>query len=321
MTLPEFSDQFDVLYNNITSNQAPGLNEYEKSVFLTKAQNEIVKNYFSANSKGNTLGQGFDDSAKRQADFSSLMKTVSCEQVVPIDSVDFTLYTFQCTEDNSTRTIVKKGTQDLIYYIDNNVITPFEASENTYTISDGKYSDNIVRGFPYSNGTLYVTEEDISLDNGKINRNSHLYVLPNDVFIPINESICTRALRDLQVVPLRYDEYMCKMAKPFKYPPKYQAWRLLNSGYGSLKFAEIITNTWDTVANYVIRYVRKPRPIILNNLGTLTIDGFNGPCDCELDEMMHEDILQRAVELAKVAWTAQGNENTQLVMQAGQRSE
>ena len=38
MTLAEFSDQFDVLYNNITSNQAPGLNEYEKSVVLTKAE-------------------------------------------------------------------------------------------------------------------------------------------------------------------------------------------------------------------------------------------------------------------------------------------
>jgi hypothetical protein len=37
MTTSEFSNQFDVLYNNITSNQAPGLDEYEKSVFLTKA--------------------------------------------------------------------------------------------------------------------------------------------------------------------------------------------------------------------------------------------------------------------------------------------
>lgn len=56
MTITEFSDQFDVLYNNITSNQAPGLNEYEKSLFLTKAEKEIVKNYFTANSKGNTIG-------------------------------------------------------------------------------------------------------------------------------------------------------------------------------------------------------------------------------------------------------------------------
>ena len=37
MTTQEFSLEFDILYNNITSNQAPGLTEYEKSVFLTKA--------------------------------------------------------------------------------------------------------------------------------------------------------------------------------------------------------------------------------------------------------------------------------------------
>ena len=37
MNHTEFSNEFDVLYNNIMSNAAPGLNEYEKSVFLTKA--------------------------------------------------------------------------------------------------------------------------------------------------------------------------------------------------------------------------------------------------------------------------------------------
>ena len=47
MTNSEFSNEFDILYNNIMSNQAPGLDEYEKSVFLTKAQDEIVKSYFS----------------------------------------------------------------------------------------------------------------------------------------------------------------------------------------------------------------------------------------------------------------------------------
>ena len=75
MTIIEFSNQFDILYNNITSNQAPGLNEYEKSVFLTKAQDEIVKNYFEASSLGNTVKKGFDDTILRQMDFSSLMTT------------------------------------------------------------------------------------------------------------------------------------------------------------------------------------------------------------------------------------------------------
>ena len=36
MTITEFSTEFDILYNNISSNMAPGLNEYEKSVFLYK---------------------------------------------------------------------------------------------------------------------------------------------------------------------------------------------------------------------------------------------------------------------------------------------
>ena len=42
MTTQEFSLEFDLLYNNISSNQAPGLTEYEKSTFLTQAQEEIV---------------------------------------------------------------------------------------------------------------------------------------------------------------------------------------------------------------------------------------------------------------------------------------
>ena len=68
----EFSNQFDVLWNNINSNQAPGLNEYEKSVFLTKAQDEVLKNYF--NPKSNPKQEGYDQTIKRQADFSGLMR-------------------------------------------------------------------------------------------------------------------------------------------------------------------------------------------------------------------------------------------------------
>ena len=35
MTTQEFDTEFDVLYNNITSNQAPGLNAYEKRLLYT----------------------------------------------------------------------------------------------------------------------------------------------------------------------------------------------------------------------------------------------------------------------------------------------
>ena len=38
MTTQEFSTEFDILYNNISANTAaPGVNEYEKSLFLNQA--------------------------------------------------------------------------------------------------------------------------------------------------------------------------------------------------------------------------------------------------------------------------------------------
>ena len=72
MTVAEFSNEFDLLYN-LMSNTAPAIDEYEKSVFLTNAQEEIVKNYFNA--QGNKYKEGFDDSIKRHSDFSSLVST------------------------------------------------------------------------------------------------------------------------------------------------------------------------------------------------------------------------------------------------------
>lgn len=79
MNVQEFSTEFDVLYNNITSNQAPGLNEYEKSVFLTKAQSQLINEYFNQRTDG--VWGGFDGSQRRQYDFSSLIKVASLVNV------------------------------------------------------------------------------------------------------------------------------------------------------------------------------------------------------------------------------------------------
>lgn len=59
MTTQEFSIEFDILYNNLASNAAPPLNEYEKSVFLTKAQSDIVIELYSGR---NNLGLAFESS-------------------------------------------------------------------------------------------------------------------------------------------------------------------------------------------------------------------------------------------------------------------
>lgn len=367
MTGQEFSDQFDVLYNNITSNQAPGLNEYEKSVFLTKAQEEIVKNYFSA--KANPKGDGFDDSPKRQADFSTLIKT--------------------------------------------------ETKSLTTTDSFDQRAKNLT--------------------------------MPSDLFIALNEQLMD-GTTPITVVPISYEEYTRLMAKPYKFPPKYQAWRLITnksttstpsqtingiieysldsySGYNGKKIGftntltlpvnlvvkkrvvgdpdgnyviEDVDNTrkvtliipstpgmtltayklsvidetpsitsilkdlqWpdeDTAVDYYnlptvicnitapaqvttepstiqapvaeiigrfssvspvyrIRYIKRPNPIILVNLSgiqnSLTIQGQSTAMTSELSEELHEEILQRAVELAKIAWEGTPTSS----VQAGQRSE
>ena len=257
----EWLERFDVLYNNITSNQAPGLNVHEICVFLTKGQDEIVKDYF--NPKDNKYGEGFDGNQKRQIDFSMITK----------------------------------------------VDTKNSFSSSIY---DGR-------------------------------TNSQSVLLPSDIMMIVNERVTVSRGTDtgvnLVVKPLQFDEYDRLMSKPFKRPLRDQAWRLIINDTANR--ADLVVGPGDAITGYTIRYVKKPRPIIEGDLDGLTIDGYQygtyAPVDadpqtnpptgpnytsgCELDPILHEEILQRAVELAKVAWTATGNDNAQQVIAAGQRSE
>ena len=80
---------------------------------------------------------------------------------------------------------------------------------------------------------------------------------------------------------------------------------------------EIISAT--PITKYLMRYVRKVTPIIVGDLSqwNLTIDSLSTVTECELDEELHEEILQRAVEIAKNAYTGDLASTVQL----GQRSE
>lgn len=239
MTTQEFSAQFDVLYDNISSGQAPGLTEYEKSIFLTKAQDEIIKNYF--NPKGNKYQEGFDGSPKRQVDFSMLMRVV-------------------------------------------------EATSTTSTVS------------------LHDAT------------NSAFYNIPDDIFIFVNEFVqVTRGNNTVKLttIPLSFDEYSKLMSKPFKRPLKNQAWRLMINVASSKEVVQIIPGPSDTISKYIIRYVKKPSPIVLEKLDDLTIEGQSTVKECELDPILHQEILQRAVELAKAAYAG----DLQSAVELGNRSE
>lgn len=244
MTTQEFSNEFDVLYNNIMSNQAPGLDEYEKSVFLTKAQLEILKNYF--NPKGNKYGQGFDENAKRQIDFSTLI------------------------------TVAKPSI--------------------------------------YSPDREYI----------KFDERSKLYKMPQDILLMLNETginTVDGTKRLISIIPMNYEEYARLMSKPWKQPLKNQGWRLFQSTGGVDFISEVVIKHNSSLDNYKIRYVKRPKPIILANLAdeysNVSIEGINTITECELDPILHPEILQRAVELAKSAYTGDLKSSVEL----GQRSE
>ena len=73
MTIQEFSSEFDILYNNIMSNAAPGLDEYEKSVFLTQAQEQLVVEIYD----GRYSGESFENTEESRRYLSNIIKDVT----------------------------------------------------------------------------------------------------------------------------------------------------------------------------------------------------------------------------------------------------
>jgi len=246
-----------ILYNSIATNAAPGIDSYEKSVFLTKAQNELITNYF--NPKGNKYQEGFDQNQKRQIDFLDLVQ-------------------------------VKK---------------------------------------------LTVSSNPVILETIKLDNRSRLFSIPDDILFIINENINGSIVstdrgsgrvnsinKILNVIPISFQDYSNFMSEPYKLPYKNQGWRLINNS-GPTNVFEIITDPNLTITSYILRYIKKPNPIILVDLSTefagegLSIEGQTIAQTCELDVSIHQEILQRAVELAKGAY--EGNINS--IIELGKRSE
>ena len=227
MNYTEMLEKFDVLYNNITSSQAPGLDTYEKCVFWNKGQLEVLKNHL--NPKGNKYGEGFDFSSKRQIEFSSLIGKI--QLTASSTAPDFCI--------NATRFDIPSGTDPMLCIL--NEYAEYSEGNNAYRLV----------GVPISNV-----------------------------------------------------EYDTLMSRPFKYPPKAQAWRMIINGH-----FEVITafGTTQSLA-YHVRYVKMPKELS----ETQTV--------IEIPEVLHDEVLQRAVELAKAAYV--GDMNQQQVIQAlGERSE
>lgn len=342
MTNQEFSDQFDVFYNNITSNQAPGLDEYEKSVFLTRAQDEIIKAYFTPGT--NKLGAGFDDTERRQIDFSMLINVVSyTANYKSISSLSSATYVdFIDTSDSS----LKQGTYISNRVLKNQTLTILpqivtvttSGNPSVVTASEGTTKISGTTIYKVINNSWQIYETPIDSISSSMpgltayketmfdfRSNSIAVELPDNIMMILNEQLkVTRKSSHassqpsktvyLQVVPIAFTEYSRLMMKPYKRPNHYQAWRLSNYSNDADRgnFANLILGPNDTMDVYMVRYIRRPRAIILEDLeqNEVSIDGQTGYQECELDPILHHEILQRAVELAKLAWLNTGEQGS-----------
>lgn len=224
MTNSEFKQQFLIQYDAIATHSAPGLDDFEISYYLTKAQLEIVKNYYDPSS--NRKNKGFEQSEKRRHDLRNLVVT--------------------------------------------------------------------------------HTTNDIVFSTNKISEDSYFFEIPDEVYLLIYESARLDNKCSLNefvsVVPRTHDEYNIQIKNPFKSPDKNRVWRLDVQRIDNKKVVELISSF--PVLEYKIRYIKYPKPIIITNLNlafpgeNLTIEGVSQETNCELEPGVHQEILDRAVELA-----------------------
>lgn len=240
MNKDQFSIEFDVAYNNITSNASPPLNGLEKSMFLTKAQNELLLVYYNGLNGRYTSFEATEES-RRYLD--SLVVSNAELTLKSTESIEgYKLYIFN--KPKETHSVI-------------------DSLGNAITID----TDSLL---------FIVRDSAIKQTNGKCAGKEFLSIKP------VSHDGLTHILRD-----------------PFKCPTKDKAIRIdLSDGIG------IVTK--EDLTKYLCTYIRIPKPIILEDISGygFNIEGFQAPQDpvCELPDIMHQKIIDRAVLLAKAAY-------------------
>lgn len=292
MTKEEMSIEFDLLYNNIMSNLAPGLDDYEKSRFLTMAQETIVREYYNGISP---LSNSFEKNEAMRRSLADL--TTSLEY--NINDVFSDIYKHRSHPDIYVNA-------EKIYYCED---TPYENPDIPKNVAKTKFYDYYIR-------------------------------IPKDVMYIILEYVTYKEQDDLKcfvgaevaLIPATHDEYLRIKDNPFKGPKLRRAIRLdvgrtgrlwmqndnqeyINSDDLSNQLVEVVSAYM--IGTYFMRYVRKPKPIIITDLtvdqhGNSTdvpFDGYTDTMDCELSSIIHRDIVERAVQIAATVYKGNATNN------------
>jgi hypothetical protein len=157
-----------------------------------------------------------------------------------------------------------------------------------------------------------------------IHPNGKFYDMPEDFLFPIEESAkLTGGTKEIDVKPVRHDQYRANINNPYKNPYSNLVWRLdySRADHGedggnaytgrTKKRIELITDGTD-ITDYRIRYIISPPNIVVDEI-TLA-----NQRHCILDATLHDDIVDEAVIIAKAAINPQ---EYQVSLNEGQRSE
>lgn len=241
MTPEEFSSTFDILFNNVASNQAPGVNEYEKSVFLTESQEEYVIALYNGT---NPLSKSFEETEELRRYLSCLIEEAELSPIT----------------NSSGMPIGIAGSNSYFFTLPDGIAEEVEEGEEPETPKPAVW---------------YITYESVNLDK---------------------ENRPCAGISSLQVTPIRQDQYHRLRKNPFRGANNRRALRLDLPE----NIVEIISQF--KVKSYYLRYLRKPNPIIVEDLdGGLTINGSSNRTECELPEALHYPILELAVRKATQA--------------------
>lgn len=276
MTTKEFSDQFDALYNQqyyvLFSMQNPvALDEYEKSLYLTKAQENVVETLYRA---GYGIPEGFEKTEYARRILSPLVLNVEGLEFIPenFDS-GLEIYTLAVKAQHT-----KTSENSQLFIIPDQ---RFQSGEETFL---GIY------GIIYEQATF---GGDDPCASGRV----------ADI-VPVAHDDLHRVMRNPFRGPsirrvLRVDhsgEFITGSS-----PESSQISEILREQ----KFYVIELISKYPVAKYFARVLRKTLPIILVSLDddSPSIEGFKDKMECELNPAVHKTILEEAVKLALASKT------------------
>ena len=158
----------------------------------------------------------------------------------------------------------------------------------------------VLRNLTVSSKLNYSAALNASLVGIRFNFNSKFFELPVEAWFVLSEYIND----EIHVIPTPIDEYNRNNKNPFKKPNANKAWRLDVADTATNKNVREIIYDGD-ISTYTVRYIKKPLPIILEDLPVisgeqLTINGLSVQTPTNLSSLVHNDIVELAVQKAKL---------------------